>query len=357
MITRRPVAQCDQSMQSTKAQETGSSRAARPRRGAAGLLLSRRLAVFAAMAALAGAVCIANPSFASFQNLRDLLTQAAPVVIVGCGMTIVVLTGEIDISVGSLLGFLAMLLGLLSSPSHLGLPAPAVVTLTLAAGTLVGLLNGLLVTVGRVPSIVATLGMLTILRGATELMLGGSWITDLPPGVRALGTRGLAGIPICVWAAIAVTAILGVVLHWTALGARTRAVGDNASAAALARISVVRVKLLAFTIVGLLTGIAALVCVPQQSVIESGIGVGFELVVVTAVVVGGTSIRGGVGGIAGTVLAALLLGSIRTALIFLNVGEMGTYWERAIQGGFILAAVLADHIAARRRGAPEGVAA
>lgn len=329
----------------------------RSRRGVLSFFVNRRVVVFAATSALVGAVCIANPAFASSQNLRDLLTQAAPVVIVGCGMTMVVIIGEIDISVGSLLGFLAALLGMLASPSELGLPALAVVALTLLAGASVGLCNGLLVTVARIPSIVATLGMLTILRGATEWMLGGNWIIDLPPAIRALGTNEYAGAPICVWAAGAMALVTGSILRWTVLGVRIRAVGGNATAAALARISVARTKIMAFTLLGLLTGVAALVCVPQQSVIESGIGVGFELVVVTAVVVGGTSIRGGVGGVVGTVLAALLLGSVRTALVFLNVGEMATYWERAIQGAFILAAVLADHGAVRGRGEPKAGAA
>ena len=318
----------------------------------ANIMHHRRLAVGLLLFALIGAVCIANPSFASLQNLRDLLVQSAPVVIVGCAMTFVVLTGEIDISAGSLLGVLAALMGVLASPLHLGLPAPVVIALTLLAGMTVGLVNGLLITVGRVPSIVATLGMLTILRGITELVLGGNWITDLPHSIRVLGTGTIAGIPVCVVVAALIAGVLLIVAQATPLGMRLRAVGGNADAAALARISVVRVKLFAFTLVGLLTGVAALVCVPQQSVIESGIGVGFELVVVTAVVVGGTSIRGGLGGILGTVLAALLLGSIRTALVFLNIGEMATFWERAIQGAFILAAVLVDHFgraAANRR--------
>ena len=325
------------------------------------LMRQRLIALGLVLLGLLGAVCAANPSFASLQNLRDLLVASAPVLIVGCGMTFVVLIGEIDISVGSLLGFLAALMGVLSSPQHLGLPAGAVIPLTLLAGLTVGLLNGILITVGRVPSIVATLGMLTVLRGITEQMLGGNWITDLPPSIRILGTGAIAGVPVCVCVAVGIAAVLNVVSRFTPFGVQMRAVGGNANAASLARISVVRVKLTAFMLVGLLTGVAALVCVPQQSVIESGIGAGFELVVVTAVVVGGTSIRGGIGGIAGTMLAVLLLGSIRTSLVFLKIGEMATFWERAIQGAFILAAVLADHFAgaaaARRNGSRFGVAA
>ncbi len=314
----------------------------------AGLLRHRLASITAALAVLLVTVLIVNPAFASAQNIRDLLTQAAPVAIVGCGMTLVVLTGEIDISVGSLMGLLAAVMGVLSSPSHAGLPAPAVIGLTLLAATVAGFFNGLLVTVGRIPSIVATLGMLTILRGSTEVVMGGRWITDLPPGIRELGIGTLAGVPLCIWAAILVAAGVWLVARRSPLGLRVYAVGGNAEAAALARISATRTKLVTFTLVGSLTGIATLVSVPQQSVIESGIGGGFELVVVTAVVVGGTSIRGGYGGIAGTVLVAVLLGSIRTTLIFLKLGETAAYWERAIQGGFILAAILADHYAASR---------
>ncbi|MCC6677924.1 MAG: ABC transporter permease [Phycisphaerales bacterium] len=297
-----------------------------------------------------GVVSAVNPAFASLRNLGDLLVQSAPVIIVGCGMTLVVLTGEIDISVGSLLGLLAALMGVFASPQHWGLPTAVVIGLTLAVGTGAGLLNGLLVTVGRVPSIIATLAMLTILRGVTEFIMGGRWITDLPPGIRALGTGGALGVPWCLWVAAAVVGVSVVIARRTPLGLRLYAVGGNAEAAGLARISTARVRIFAFMLLGLLTAVAALVAVPQQSVVESGIGVGFELVVVTAVVVGGTAIRGGTGGIAGTVLAALLLGSIRTALVFLNFGETATYWERGIQGGFILAAVLVDHLVAARQG-------
>lgn len=308
------------------------------------LIQERASAVAAVLLLTVAVVSWLHPAFASAANLRDLLVQAAPFVIVGCGLTLIVLTGEIDISVGSLLGFLAALMGVLSSPKHLGLSLPAVAALLLVAGAAVGLINGLLVVVGRVPSIIATLGMLTILRGCTESILGGEWITDMPPSLRALGTGAVWGIPYSVWIAAIVAAAANFLLRCTRLGVRILAVGDNPDAAHLAGLSVARTKLFAFTLTGLLTAIAALATVPQQSVIESGIGIGFELAVVTAVVVGGTSIRGGHGGIIGPVIAAILLGSIRTALVFLDLGQSAVYWERAIQGAFILTAVLVDHV-------------
>ncbi len=305
----------------------------------------RHLFVAGLLIATVVAVWTVNPAFASAQNLRDLLVQSAPTVIVACGMTFVVLTGEVDISVGSLMGLLAALMGILASPQRMGLPAPLVIALTLAAGAGVGVVTGLLVTVGRVPSIIATLGMMTILRGVTELMMNGEWITDLPSAIRVLGTGSIAHVPVSVVAAVFVLMGSLVLGHRTRLGLRIYAIGGNPAAASAARVRTRRVRAFTFALTGLLTGVAALVAVPQQSVIESGIGAGFELVVVTAVVVGGTSVRGGYGGVVGTLLAALLLGSIRTSIVFLKLGDMATYWERAIQGGFILAAVIADHLA------------
>jgi ribose/xylose/arabinose/galactoside ABC-type transport system permease subunit len=203
-----------------------------------------------------------NPAFATAQNLRDLLVQAAPVVVVGCGMTLVVLTGEIDISVGSLMGLLAALMGVLASPRHAGLPPVVVVGVVLLAGAGFGLFNGLLVTIGRVPSIIATLGMLTLLKGVTQLALGGVWITDLPPGIRWFGTAAPLGVPLCVWVAGVVAVASVFIARHTRFGLYIYAVGDNPTAAAFARISPILVKLCAFALVGLLTAVATVVTVP-----------------------------------------------------------------------------------------------
>lgn len=288
-----------------------------------------------------------NPRFLGLGNLRDILVYAAPVVIVACGMTLIIVLGEIDISVGSMMGLLAAFLGVLTAPERADLPVAAGVGLTLLLGMILGLMNGLLVTLGRVPSIIVTLGMLTILRGVTELLMGGEWITNLPPGLRRLGTEAVLGVPISILTALVVLAGTIVLARETPLGRRIYAAGSNPGAARLAGLPVRNLKLFAFAFIGFLTAVATVVSVPQLSVIESGTGVGFELLVVTAVVVGGTSISGGKGTLAGTLLAVLLLVMVRTALIFLRLGETAVYWERAIQGGFILLAVLADHLARR----------
>ncbi|MCX7015675.1 MAG: ATP-binding cassette domain-containing protein, partial [Candidatus Sumerlaeota bacterium] len=292
-------------------------------------------------------VATVNPAFLQAGNIADMLVKCAPAAIVACGLTLVIVTREIDISVGSLMGLLAAVVGTLVSKQRMGLPTPVGVALTLAMGTAVGLTTGFLSTVGRVPSIIVTLGMLTALRGATELAMGGEWITDLPAGLRYLGTGAWLGVPICVWTAALAVAFTSCLIRFAPLVRRVYAVGSNPRSAALAGLSPRRVRLFAFAFTGFLTAVATLVSVPQLSVIESGVGVGFELLVVTCVVVGGTSISGGKGTIAGSVLGVLLMGIISTVLIFLRLGPMATYWERAIQGAFILLAVLMDHLARR----------
>jgi ribose/xylose/arabinose/galactoside ABC-type transport system permease subunit len=316
-----------------------------------GLRLLRRITgqreygVLAVLILTVAVVSIVNPAFLGAGNIRDMLVKCAPVVIVACGVTLVIMTGEIDISVGSMMGLLAAVLGILTSPDRLGGPVWLGIVATLCAGAAIGFINGLLVTVGRVPSIIVTLGMLTALRGITELLMHGEWIENLPAGLRFLGTGTVLGVPVCVVTALAIVALFSVLTRQTPLGRRIYAVGSNLRSAMLAGISPQGIKIVVFTITGFLTGLATLVSVTQLSVIESGIGVGFELLVVTCVVVGGTSISGGCGSVVGSALGVLLLGTVGTVLIFLRLGEQSTYWERAIQGGFILVAVLVDHVA------------
>jgi ribose/xylose/arabinose/galactoside ABC-type transport system permease subunit len=190
--------------------------------------------------------------------------------------------------------------------------------------------------------------MLTALRGVTELLMRGEWIENLPPQLRFLGTGNIMGVPVCVATAVVVVALFYALTRQTPMGRRVYAVGSNPRSAILAGISLREIKIVVFTLTGLLTAVATLVSVTQLSVIESGVGVGFELLVVTCVVVGGTSISGGRGNVVGSVLGVLLLNTVGTVLIFLRLGEQSTYWERAIQGAFILLAVLVDHLARRR---------
>lgn len=317
---------------------------ARESAGIARFARQREYGVLALLVVTLIAVGLVNHAFLAGNNLKDMMVAAVPSVIVACGLTFVVLMGEIDISMGALMGVLATTMGLLTSPTHAHLPVSEGIAAVLAIGTVIGLLNGTLVAYGRMPSIIVTLGMMTILQGVNLILINGRWITDLPPDLRWFGTGTVLHIPVSVWTAAIVVALSVLLAKDTPLGRRIYAAGSNPDAARLAGIPVPRMKLFVFALTGFLTAVAAVVSVPQLSVVEPSVGQGFELLVVTCVVVGGVSISGGQGSIAGAVLAALLLAVVRPMLLFLRLGPSATYWERAIQGLFILAAVLIDQI-------------
>jgi rhamnose transport system permease protein len=302
-------------------------------------------------------VSVLNPNFRQAGNLRNMLVNAAPTAIIACAMTLVIVTGEIDISVGSLMGLLASVLGVTSSARYMNLPVAATIIFVLALGLAGGFLNGLLVTFGRVPSIVVTLGMMMALLGVNKLFLSGYGdsisVQDISPALKWLDQGTMLAIPAALWIALAVIAATLVLVYCLPLGRRIYAVGSNPRAALLAGLSEKRIKLFVFALTGFLVAVATIVRVPQLAKIESGIGQGLELLVVTCVVVGGTSISGGRGTLLGSMLAVLLLSSVRPVLLFLRLSENATYWEQAIQGAFILVAVLADHLSQRRHGGGE----
>ncbi|MGD9854979.1 MAG: ABC transporter permease [Planctomycetaceae bacterium] len=311
------------------------------------VLRHRECGLLLLIALVTGIVSAVDPGFLAAGNLKDILVRAAPTVIVACGVMLVVVTAEIDISVGSLTALLAALMGLMLSqhewqwPMWIGIPA------VLLSGTLIGLLTGALVTLGKVPSIIVTLGLLTALRGAATLLMRGENIDGLPEGLQSMSKTGFWGLPIGVWTAIAVLLVTGLILTHTALGRRLCALGSSAYAAKMTGLSETRLKLFAFAYTGFLTALATVVDVPRLPKIESGIGTGFELLVVTCVVVGGVSISGGRGRLTGVVLAVVLLTMVRPVLTFLDVGEAGEKWTKAIQGLFILLAVITDTIVSR----------
>ncbi len=312
------------------------------------VLRHREYGLVVLISAITLAVCLFDLGFLLPGNLRDILVRAAPTAIVACGVMLVVVTEEIDISVGSLMALLAAVMGLMLSSNEWDLPLWVGILGTLTLGTAVGLFTGVLVTLGRVPSIVVTLGLLTALRGITTLVMGGENIDGLPAKFQALAKQGVAGLPLGVWVAAVVILLTGTIISHTPLGRRLFALGSSSYAAEMSGLSAKRLKLFAFAFTGFLTAVATLVEVPRLPKIESGIGVGFELLVVTCVVVGGVSISGGKGKLTGVLLAVILMTMIRPALTFVDLGEAGEKWTKAIQGLFIILAVVSDSIVTRR---------
>ena len=286
---------------------------------------------------------VVNSRFLSVSNVRDMLINISPALIVGTMMTFAIMAREIDISVGSLMGLSAAVLGIAASPDRMHLPPIVAVILCLIVGALGGLFNGILVSFVNIPSIIVTLGTLTLFRGLTQLLLGGKWITNIPHSIRLFGTGSLMGMPYIVIVATVVI-LMGLWMRSRSrFGFRILAIGSNPRAAQLFGIRANRAKIQIFLLTGVASAVAALMSATKLQVIENSFGSGFELVVIAAVIVGGTSIQGGRGSIIGTVLAVAMLGIISTVLIFLRLGESASYWNQAIQGGFILLAILGDH--------------
>jgi len=298
----------------------------------------REASVLAAIAALALVLAAAAPGFFARDNLGDLFLANVPVLIAALGMTLVILTGHIDISVGSVFAICAVASGLLAKA---GVPMPLVALGACAIGGLLGALNGAFVAYLRIPSIVVTLATMVALRDALRWTTGGAWVQELPAGFQWLGTTQSV-YPVLV---AALVIVFQVAASWglrnLAAGRAVYATGSSVDAARLAGVRTSLVTFSVFVAAGAFTGLAAVVNSVRFSQIPSNTGIGLELNVIAAVVVGGTLITGGRGTPAGTLLGVVLLGMIGPALTFMGVSP---YWERAIQGGIILTAVAVDAV-------------
>jgi len=306
--------------------------------------MNRPLWVALAWAALLALVAAVAPAFFDPVNLRDLVVRASPLLIVACGMTIVILARQIDISVGSQFAICGVVAGLLARE---GLPMPLVALGTMGAGAGLGLINGLLVARLGLPAIVVTLATLVAWREGLRFATEGVWVQDLPAGFQWFGLGQAAGRMAVVAAAVLVFAAFAWSLRRLAGGRAVFATGSEPEAARLVGIRPRRVVFSTFVLMGGLVGLAALLTSIQFIDVQTNAGVGLELKVIAAVVVGGTSISGGRGSLFGTLVGVALLGAVGPALTFLGTEA---HWERALQGLVILLAVATDALDAIRKG-------
>lgn len=305
--------------------------------------ISQEWLLAAAIVALLVVVGLMNPRFVAPRNVQSILLGNAYIAISAIGMSMVIVSGNIDISVGSLIGVLATCSGSLAVA---GWPLVLCWLIPVGLGVLAMAGMGAMVAWLRIPSIVVTLGMLSILKGGLISVTAGRWITGLPQGYD-IAHRTVAGVPLPVVLMIALTLIAAWWLRNTALGRSIYAVGGNAEAARLCGIPYRRTILMTFGIHGLFAGIAAVLYATQLSVIQSTVPPNLELTIITASVVGGVSILGGTGTVIGSTLAAVLIAAIGSSLIFVGISP---YWLRAVQGLLILVTVLADIYRRRRLG-------
>lgn len=315
---------------------------ASPRQSASTSALSRVVAtygqefiIFAAIAVLFIVVGTIAPRFLSQTNLTSVFVGNAYIAVAAIGMSMVIISGHIDVSVGSLIGVLATISGSLAVA---GYPVWLAWIIPIIVGMAITSVIGVLVAYVRIPSIVVTLGMLSILKGGLISATAGAWITNLPPDYLIAQFR-LFGIPSPVWFMIILTIAAAIWMRSSAFGRSIYAVGGNPEAARVAGIRVEATTVMIFAIHGMFAGIAAILFATQLQVIQSTVPPNLELTIITASVVGGVSILGGTGTVIGSTLAAILFAAIGSSLIFLNVSA---YWLRAVQGLLILATVLAD---------------
>ena len=305
----------------------------------------RELSLIAIMFVLGGLVSIAAPQFLTSFNLSQVAVLASIIAVAAVGEALVVITRNIDLSVEAMMGLVAY--GVASTLELHVFDSTGAIVFGIGFGLVLGMINGVIVTVLRVPSIVATLGTLSIFRGVDYLIAGSHQIplSGLPPGFTDPSHDAKFGIPVFVLVAVVVVIIGSVILRWTRFGRQIYAVGSNPEAAAILGIPSRSVVFLAFAGCGLLSGVAGVMWVIEFGTINGTSATGVVLAVVAAVVVGGVNIFGGSGTLAGAAIGALFLGFIANALILIGLSQ---FWLQAIYGLVILLAVSADTIIRRR---------
>ncbi|MBK8025903.1 MAG: ABC transporter permease [Chloroflexi bacterium] len=319
-------------------------------------MFTQEVILFLVLVVLIVLVGSANPRYVAERNFINILNGNAYIAVAAIGMSMVIISRNIDISIGSLIGVLGTLSGTIAIN---GYPIWVSWLVPILAGALVGAVIGFLVAYLRIPAIVVTLGLLSILKGGLISITGGAWITDLPsdyflaqmksPAFSFLGLN-VPEIPSPILLMIVLSILAAIWMRYSSTGRAIYAVGGNAEAARLSGISEKRIIMTVFIINGCTAGIAAVLWATQLSIIQSTVPAGLELQIITSAVVGGVSILGGIGTTVGAMLAAILLSAINSALVFINISP---YWFRAVVGVLILVTVLVDRLRRQRNRASE----
>jgi rhamnose transport system permease protein len=304
------------------------------------LMRARELGIAVAIIAVFGLTTLNNHAFAQVASIQQLLSGAALIALLGVGETLVIVTRNVDLSIGSVVGLSAYIVGDLFK-HHQGMPVVAGFIVAIAVGAAIGAINGLVTTVARVPSLVVTLAMLYIVRGLDGLLVNGTTIDpgSIPKAFTAVGYQTLFGIP---WLAIIVAVVVagaGYAMRSFRSSRDLYAIGSNPDAAALAGIPSERRVFTAFLISGALAGLGGALFLALHAQIDVSGGTGYELIVIAAVVVGGVAIFGGSGTVLGAALGAVLLNTINQALV---ASRVSSFWNGAIAGALLLAAIAFD---------------
>lgn len=292
------------------------------------------------------AIGLRAPSFLRFGNLLGVVGDTSVLAIVSLAQLGVILIGGIDLSVASTMALVGMIVALMNQHNP-QIPAWTYLPMSLGLGAVLGAVNGVLVAWGRLPPIVASLGTMSIYRGAVFLISKGQWVTahEMSVGFRRIPEGKMLGLPYMLWVAIAIALFYHILMRYTRSGRDVYAFGGNASAARYAGVHERKVEMLVFVVSGALAGLAGLIYVSRYGIAQSETATGYELNTVAAAVLGGVNIAGGSGTVLGVLLGSLFIGVVNNALPVLR---MSPFLEMLIQGIIILAAVVANTIADMR---------
>ncbi len=311
-------------------------------------LRSREAQLIAAILVMVAAIAFRFPAFVTPTNLASVFNDTSILIILAFGQMAVILTRCIDLSIAANLALCGMISALINV-AYPDLSLVVVLTVVVLAGAIFGAINGLLVWKLDIPSIVVTLGTMTIFRGTIFLLTNGAWVNahEMSDAFKAFPRSTLLGLPILSWFAIIIIAIIWLVMTRTAFGRSLYAIGGNPVAAVYVGIDVGKARFWAFVLSGALAGLSGYLWISRYAVAYVDIASGFELDVVAACVIGGISISGGIGTVGGALLGALFLGIVKNALPVIHVSP---FWQMAISGIVIIIAVAFNARAERKKG-------
>jgi len=289
------------------------------------------------------ALSFATDKFLQYQNLINVIRQISFIAIIATGSTFIIITGGIDLSPGSIMGLTSAISSMLAQQN--GLPLIVSLAIGLGLGAFCGFTNGFLVAKTKIPPFIATLGMMEIARGVALLITNGRPVGNISRDLEFLGKGSIFGIPFPIFILVIVTFIMFVLLNNTPFGRRILALGGNEQAAKISGISVEKVKIIVYTMGGLLAALAGILMTGRVASGQPKLGVGFEMDAVAAAVIGGTSLSGGIGSIFGTLCGALVIGVINNGMDLLSVSA---YWQQIVKGVIIVGAVILDQLKHRK---------
>jgi ribose transport system permease protein len=306
------------------------------------ILQSKESAIFLALILIMAVISFVAPKFLSASNLFLVSRQISFVAIVAFGELFVILTGGIDLSVGSIMA----LAGMASAYAmQLGISVPVAVLIGILVGLLMGAINGALISYGKIPPFIVTLGMLSFASGLVLGLTKGWPITNIPESFLPVAQGAFLGLPIPVWIAGVLAVLAHISLTYTAFGRRTYAMGGNEQATFLSGINVKRIKFILYMLPAVAASIAGIILVARFNSAQADTGKGWELDAIAAAVIGGTSLAGGSGSVLGVVIGACIMGVIKNGLVLMRVSS---YWQTAIIGIIIVLAAGLDRMKARR---------